>query len=111
MTSRFKIIALALGLAVASGTIAQASPSVTNAPVKSQHSHVTKHAVSAAQLRKHRLHAAHLRHMQKLHETRLRSRHHHVKTVKMTAPDHRATKNTNTVLAHRAVAKPATVIR
>jgi hypothetical protein len=115
MTGRLKIFALALGLAVAGGSIAQAATTVTDTTVKREHVHVVKHVVSAAELRKHRLHLAHLRHIQKLHESRLLSRHQGIKTVKVEktvkVTESKAAKDAKTVLVHHAMAKPATVIR
>ncbi|MGD0634873.1 MAG: hypothetical protein ABSA13_11430 [Beijerinckiaceae bacterium] len=105
MTGRLKILALALGLAVAGGSFAQAATPAADQTIKTQQVQTTKHFVSAAALRKHRLHLAHLRQIRKLHEARLLSRHHAVKTIT------KATKDAKTLLVHHAVAKPATVIR
>ena len=104
-------LALALGLAVAGGSFAQAATPAADQTIKTQQVQTTKHFVSAAALRKHRLHLAHLRQIRRLHEARLLSHHHFahhhiVKSVKET----KVVKDTKTVLAHH-VAKPAVVIR
>jgi Ni/Co efflux regulator RcnB len=109
MIGCLKILALALGLAVAGGSFAQAATPAADQTIKTQQVQTTKHIVSTAALRKHRLHLAHLRHIRKLHETQLLSRHHAVKAVKVT--ETKAAKGAKTVLAHHAVAKPAAVIR
>jgi len=106
MTGRLKILALALGLAVAGSSYAQAATSDAGQTIKTQQVQTTKHVVSPAALRKHRLHLAHLRRIQKLHESRVLPRRHVVKSVKET----KVVKDTKTVLAHH-VTKPATAIR
>ncbi|MDR3461312.1 MAG: hypothetical protein P4L76_03225 [Beijerinckiaceae bacterium] len=106
MTGRLKILALALGLAVAGGSFAQAATSGADQTIQTQQVHPSKHIVGAAALRKHRLHLAHLRQIRKLHESHVLTRHHVVKSVKET----KSVKDAKTVLAHHAT-KPATIIR
>lgn len=112
MNTSLKIFALAIGLALAGGSIAEAATPVADQTVMTKQvqtpkQQVSKHQMNAVALRKHRFHVAHLRHLRKLHESRLIHRHAVAKPVKTS----KAASQTKTVLANHTPAKTAATLR
>ena len=114
MTSRLKFFAAAaLGLVLATGTLADVSAKTVTHQAHVAKAHVAKTHHTKIATKGHRLHVAHLRHAHKLHVAHSKASHRLVKTtgLKGTKDAGVTSHRERHAMNHRGAAKPVSVIR